>query len=246
MSFSAWRGIVGLVRPTLRPGGLEEIIRMLPEGVGIIPLFNNIQRGEEDEFRAVIRGYEDRLELLADQGVDFMHPSGAPPFMMLGYAEEQKLMRQWERRYRIPVFTSGMNQIAALKALGVKKMVGVSYFPERLNRVFGQYFYDAGFDVLAMEGVDVPFRQVQELSPQSVYSFIKPLWKKHMKDAEVVYMLGSGWRTLDIVETMEKDFEIPVLQSICAQVWEFQSRLNVRVPVEGFGRLMREMPDLPK
>ncbi len=246
MSFSAWRGVVGLIRPTLRPGGLEEIIRMLPEGIGVIPLFNNIQRGDESEFREVIRGYEDKLELLADQRVDIMHPSGAPPFMMLGYEDEQRLIRQWERRYRAPVFTSGMNQIAALKALGVKRIVGVSYFPEKLNRVFGQYFHDAGFDVLAMEGVDVPFDKVQELSSQSVYSFIKPLWKKHRKEAQVVYMLGSGWRTLDIVETMEKDFEIPVLQSICAQVWEFQTRLDVRHPLPGFGKLMREMPDFPR
>ena len=138
-----------------------------------------------------------------------------------------------------------MNQIAALKALGVKRIVGASYFPPKLNKVFGQYFSDAGFDVLAMEGVDVPFDKVQELSSQSVYSFIKPLWRKHMKKAEVVYMLGSGWRTLKIVETMEKDFEIPVLQSICAQVWEFEARLNVRHPLQGYGKLMREMPDLP-
>ena len=160
MSFSAWRGIIGLIRPTLRPGGLEEIIRMLPEGVGIIPLFNNIQRGEESEFRAVINGYEEKLELLAEQGVDFMHPSGAPPFMMLGYRDEQALIRRWEKRFKRPVFTSGMNQIAALKALGVKRIVGASYFPEKLNRVFGKYFSDAGFDVLAMEGVDVPFNEV--------------------------------------------------------------------------------------
>jgi maleate isomerase len=138
-----------------------------------------------------------------------------------------------------------MNQIAALKALGVKRMVGVSYFPPALNEVFGRYFRDAGFDVLAMEGIDVPFRQVQELSSQMVYSFIKPLWKKHAREAEVIYMLGSGWRTLDIVETMEQDFEIPVLQSICAQVWEFERRLDVRHPLQGFGRLMREMPPLP-
>ena len=107
MSFSSWRGIVGLIRPTLRPGGLEEIIRMLPEGVGVLPLFNNIQRGDEGEFREVIKGYEDKLQMLAEQKADIMHPSGAPPFMMLGYRDEQALIREWEKRFKAPVFTSG-------------------------------------------------------------------------------------------------------------------------------------------
>ena len=42
MAFSSWRGIVGIIKPTMRPGGLEDMIRLLPEGIGVIPLFNNI------------------------------------------------------------------------------------------------------------------------------------------------------------------------------------------------------------
>ena len=37
MSFTSWRGVVGCIKPTLRPGGLEELIRMLPEGIGVLP-----------------------------------------------------------------------------------------------------------------------------------------------------------------------------------------------------------------
>ena len=30
---AGWRGIVGLVKPTFRPGPLEEVIRLLPEAL---------------------------------------------------------------------------------------------------------------------------------------------------------------------------------------------------------------------
>ena len=33
-SFSSWRGIVGMINPTMRPGMTEEVIRLLPEGIG--------------------------------------------------------------------------------------------------------------------------------------------------------------------------------------------------------------------
>ena len=50
MAFSSWRGVVGMVNPTMRPGMTEEVCRLLPEGIGLIPLFLNISRGTEDEF----------------------------------------------------------------------------------------------------------------------------------------------------------------------------------------------------
>ena len=35
MVFTSWRGVVGVVKPTHRPGSLEEFIRLLPEGIGV-------------------------------------------------------------------------------------------------------------------------------------------------------------------------------------------------------------------
>lgn len=37
MAFSSWRGTMGLIKPTHRPGSLEETIRLLPEGSGSCP-----------------------------------------------------------------------------------------------------------------------------------------------------------------------------------------------------------------
>src|SRR6202022_4844905 len=54
MSFALWRGVVGMVRPTRRPGTLEELIRVLPAGIGIIPLLLNFKAGSTAEFRKSI------------------------------------------------------------------------------------------------------------------------------------------------------------------------------------------------
>jgi len=42
---SSWRGTVGIIKPTLRVGGVEEFCRLLPEGIGVLPLFVNIHKG---------------------------------------------------------------------------------------------------------------------------------------------------------------------------------------------------------
>ena len=47
--------------------------------------------------------------------------------------------------------------VAALIALKVKRFIGASYFTDDINKTFADYFKKEGFEVLAMDGVDVPF-----------------------------------------------------------------------------------------
>ena len=58
MTFSMWRGVVGLVHPTRRPGAVESLIRMLPEGIGVSNLHLNVREGSKDEFQSAIAAYE--------------------------------------------------------------------------------------------------------------------------------------------------------------------------------------------
>ena len=105
MPFSSWRGVVGMINPTLRPGVTEEVIRLLPEGIGLIPLFLNVRRGTEDEFQKMMPAYEEQVAVLADYGCDLIHPHGAPPFMVQGRKKEAEIVRRWEKKYKVPVMT---------------------------------------------------------------------------------------------------------------------------------------------
>lgn len=241
MAYTSWRGTVGAIKPTMRPGGLEELIRILPDGIGIIPLFLDIRRGTREEFKEVMTAYEACVARLAEAKVDLIHPEGAPPFMVRGYKGERKLLDSWEKKYKVPVFTSGTNHIAALKALGIKKFVGATYFTGDINKTFAKYFTEAGFTVMAMDGIKVPFEEVGKLSAQEVYAHIKRTFLKHPK-AEAIYMLGTGWRVLEVIDLLEQDLGVPVIHPVPARCWEIQKRLHVREPVQGFGRLARELP----
>jgi maleate isomerase len=237
MAFSSWRGVVGMINPTMRPGVTEEVCRLLPEGIGIIPLFLNIRRGTEAEFHDVIPAYEKLVAILAKQQCDLIHPHGAPPFMVLGRKGEAKIVKFWEKKYKVPIMSVAQNHVNALNALKARSIVGASYFPAKLNAVFADYFRDAGFQVRGMEGIDVPFNEVQNLSGERVYAHIKKHFLK-AKGADAIYMLGSGWRTLPIIETLEQDLQVPVVHPVPARVWEIQKRLHVRQPVKGYGQLL--------
>ena len=243
MAYTSWRGVVGNIKPTLRPGSVEELCRMLPEGIGLIPLYLDAREGTVKEFKVLIKNYEAKIAELAEQEVDMIHPEGAPPFMVQGLKKESELIKRWEKMFKIPVFTSGTNHVRALRALKVKRIYGASYFPGKINDVFARYFKDAGgFEVLGMEGINVEFQKVGNLSSQEVYAHIKKGFLKHKKPRpDGIYLLGSGWRVLDMVQTLEDDLGVPVVHPVPARCWEIQKRLNVCQKVPGFGRLLAEM-----
>lgn len=241
MAFSSWRGTVGLINPTLRPGMTEEVIRLLPEGIGVIPLFLNITRGTREEFLPLMKAYETEIQRLVPQEVDIIHPNGAPPFMVHGFRKEAEIVKAWEKKYKTAIFTAGQNHINAMKALKVKNFVGATYFSGAINKTFSDYFTDAGFKVKAMAGIDVPFEKVQELPAEMIYAHIKREFLK-AKGGDAIYMLGSGWRTLDIIETLEQDLGVPVIHPVTARVWEIQKRLNVHEPRDGYGFMLADLP----
>ena len=241
MVFASWRGVVGVVKPTHRPGSLEEFIRLLPEGIGVVPVYLNFKRGTEDEFRAALNAVEEKVAELAEEGVDLIHPEGAPPFMVHGYKGEEKIIKEWESKYKIPMVTAAQTQVEALRALKVKKFVGVTYFINSVNDITSRYFQDAGFDVLGMEGIAVAFEDVGRLASQEIYAHTRKAFLKN-PDAQGIYMLGTGWRCLDIIHLLEEDLQVPVIHPVPARVWAMQKRLHVRQALKGFGRLLEEMP----
>jgi maleate cis-trans isomerase len=241
MVFASWRGVVGVVKPTHRPGSLEEFIRLLPEGIGVVPVYLNFKRGTEDEFRAALNAVEEKVGELAQEGVDLIHPEGAPPFMVQGYKGEERLIKAWEAKYQIPMVTAAQTQVEALRVLNIKKFVGVTYFVNSVNDLTTRYFQEAGFDVLAMEGIPVAFEDVGRLAAQEIYAHTRKAFLKH-QNADGIYMLGTGWRCLDIVRLLEEDLQVPVVHAVPARVWAVQKRLHVRQRVRGFGRLLEEMP----
>jgi len=239
--FTSWRGVVGVVKPTHRPGSLEEFIRLLPEGIGVVPVYLNFQRGTEDEFRAALNAVHEKVAELAKEGLDLIHPEGAPPFMVHGYRGEEKITKEWEAEFKTPIVTAAQTQVEALRALKVKKFVGVTYFVGAINDIFTRYFQEAGFEVLAMDGMKVDFADVGRLASTEIYAHTRNAFLKH-PHADGIYMLGTGWRCLDIIHLLEEDLQVPVVHAVPARVWAVQKRLHVRQPVKGFGKLLEEMP----
>lgn len=237
--------LVGSVWPTNRTGilGDVELDGRLPKAIELIHVTMDFQEGTQEEFSRSIPGYEVKVAGLMERKPDLIRVLGAPPFMILGLDGERRVIQTWEQKYGVPVFTSGQNHVRALRALGVERFVGATYLPDNLNDVFAQYLREAGFDVIAMEGMDAPFHEVPHIPAMVIAEHFKQLFRRHA-GAEALYLLGSAWKVLDVIDDIECSLGVPVVYPLTARSWETQLRFGLSQPISGYGRLLSDMPDL--
>jgi len=181
-----------MVSPTFRPGGLEEFIRLLPEGIGVIPLYGGaVRTGSEAELRRALEVAEERVAQLAELGVDLITVDGAPPVMLQGYRGANEVVDRLQAKYGKPILTAHISQIEAFQELGVRRLAGITYFPEELNRKFAQFFAEAGYEVAAMEGYPIAFTDAGKIPATDIYAFAKRVFLQ-AGGADCIYMMGAG------------------------------------------------------
>jgi maleate isomerase len=240
---SNWRGIVGDIKPRATDSSLVDMIKLLPEGIGVIPVYLNLTQGSREEYGSAYDTYEKHIAYLASQNCNLIAIEGAPPFMLLGPPRETEMVDGWKRKYSTDMFTSSQNQVNAFRALKTKRILGItsgSGGPE-MNKVYAKYFEDSGIGVVAMEGMGIEFRSIPEVPPATIAAFIKKTFAEHA-GADAVYILGSSLEALPLIAPLERELGVPVVQAIAARIWEIQRRLHVHEPVKGYGRLLEMLP----
>ena len=139
--------------------------------------------------------------------------------MVHGFHGEEKIVKDLEAKHGIPVNTSGRSTARGDDGAGDQELRRRDLLPGSHESDFCRYFTEAGFEVAAMEGIEVPFKDVGKLSGEEIYKHTKKAFLKHA-DADAIYMLGSGWRLLKIVRLLEQDLQVPVVYALAPSFGE--------------------------
>ena len=236
--------LIGMAKPTARAvKSYATLVSMLPKHIRTIVRYAPIQNGTMEEFAGAIPAYASMVAELAAEGADLIHAEGTPPFLILGYDEERRTIEAWEKRTGVPIFTSAMCQVNALRALGVSKLVDAGYDPTT-GPVAERYFQMAGFNVLAVEKVPVVWGATVDLTEDEVFDMLAAVVRRH-PGADGLCLQGSAhWQLSNAIDRLETDLGIAVVHPIAARYWELMARLKLQGPRAGVGRLLRHMPPL--
>jgi maleate cis-trans isomerase len=238
--------VVGMAKPHAGASqSYEFLVSMLPGHVRTLVRYAPIRHGTREEFAAAIPAYAGMVAALAAEGADLIHAEGTPPFLILGYDGERRTIDQWEKEVGVPVFTSAMCQVNALRALGVRRLVDAGYDPTTGPEA-ERYFTAAGFDVLGVEKVPVAWAATVDLTEDEVFDMLAKVVRKY-PGADGLCLQGSKhWQLSGAIARLEAALGIAVVHPIAARYWELMARLKLDGPRPGLGRLLAEMPPLGK
>ena len=133
--------------------------------------------------------------------------------------------------------TTGQAVTQALLTLDIHKLVMISPYIEKTNRLELKYMQEAGFEVIHDFGLGLP--------GGDSYTRVTPAeWRdlvlEHRRsDAQGYFLSCTNTRMIEMIEACEKDLDRPVVTSNQATLWACLARLGQPRDLPGLGRLFQ-------
>jgi maleate cis-trans isomerase len=140
-------------------------------------------------------------------------------------------------------FTTALNAcVAALRVYAAQRVLLLTPFDARLNELIVEHLQRVGVTAVAPHSfpdLAVPKR----MTPDEIFD----LTKKNLAAAgqvEAIYFQGAVLDPIQCLERMESELQKTVIASNPAMLWYVLSRLGMKCPASGYGRLLGEWPAL--
>jgi len=138
-------------------------------------------------------------------------------------------------------FTTALNAcVAALRVYSAPKVLLLTPFDAKLNDLIVAHLAKAGVTALSPNSFNelaVP----KKMTPDEVFD----LTKKNLAavgKVDAIYFQGAVLDPVKCLERIESELNATVIASKPAMLWYVLSKLGLKYPMSGYGRLLREWP----
>jgi maleate isomerase len=236
-----WKAKIGVIIPAVDNGYCSYEFRIIcPEGVVTLETrammgqitIENLQRMRQDVIYAA--------KLLAAAKPDAITYEATAAGFVLGPEGDKELIKEIQDVTGIPATTGSNSVTESFRFLGIKKMLIYAATPEVVTLKSIEYFHKLGFQVAAHESLGANFgHDVSRVSPWEIYRSAMTLLRQ-CPDVEGIFLSGGAFRTLEMLETLEKDSGLPVVTTVPANMWHCLKLIGVNDPIHGYGQLLEK------
>jgi maleate cis-trans isomerase len=232
--------LTGLISPNFSEETLVDVYKVLPPGIRIEGRTLTVREYTDDEFHRAELMFADLVRDLARHPLDFLMVTGELFLSYKGPGADLEILDLVKSITRVPASTVLTAVVCGCRALGLKRIVMASPFPEDQDERLVKFLAHYGIDVVAFRGLGCPNAEViWQLPPETGYDLAASLLREY-SDVDGIYLPCNKWRVISVVERIEKDHRKPVVTNTQAWVWEALRLMNVPGPIAGYGRLLSE------
>lgn len=237
-----WRRRIGYITPTVMEVVAYDFYRFAPDGVGLVGVTCGIDDWRPDEFDKGLAQVAGFADYLGSRGVDYVIHGGGPLVVARGPDYEEEIVKSIAAASGVGATTGVRAGMEALRHVGAERVAIASPYPPAQDEAMASYLSAKGFDVVAARGMDIPFKDLQNVAPSDIYRFARGVFED-AGEADALYLPCPQWQASQTVAAIEEDSGKPVVSYTHAVFFAAFRTLNVRGPIAGHGRLLASLAD---
>jgi maleate isomerase len=242
-----WRRRIGLIIPSSNTTCEMEFHKLIPEGVSVHTARCFLQEGETQGERvaSIIKmsgGLIEAAQRVSSVEPDLIVWACTVGSFIKGKGYDVELTENLEKEIGVPIITTSTAVLEALKNLGVRNIAMVTPYIDEINITEKDFFEESipGLKVVNMKGLGIVSNLPKgRLFPGSAYLAAKEV---NTEACDGIFISCTNWRTMEIIDALEKDLRKPVVTSVQATIWLTLRRLGLP-NIQGYGRLIGEIQD---
>jgi maleate isomerase len=229
----------------LSPGIVDETLssqfyRMAPPGVTLVRTSLELRDVTVDEVNAALTKVERAAAQLGKYRPDCIILGGSPTVAVGGHGSDKVIVEKIERASGRRAFAAQAAAIEALQKYGAKKLALATPFPDNVNALVKDFLEKSGFEILSIQGSGAEYVSLSLTPLQSSWELGKRVFEEARR-ADALYFPGAPQPCADIIEPLERELGTVVVSSLQASLWKALQVIGYQVPVEGYGRLLRDL-----
>ena len=235
-----WRGRIGVIVSPPNTVVECEFAQMAPEGVSVHAARLGRPEGAAGPLTgdAVLQTNGDlprAAESLAELRLDvvvFAHTAGS---MLGGLEDGRQQISMLEEKAGCPAVTTASAAVEVLKDF--RKLALLTPYPEEMTRKEADFLEQAlpSLKVVSQRSLGTATGlAIGDIEPQTAYRESRNV---DTSSADGLFLSGTNWRTIEVIEAMESDLGIPVFTANQVSMWAALGKLNVSAR-PGFGSLL--------
>jgi maleate cis-trans isomerase len=214
---------------------------LIPSGIEMTFIQAGQPSGSLWDARGTVEALIDQAaRLIGEWQWDGVIVSGGPREVL-----NQRFYERLSAELKIPVATALRSSAVALQVLGVKRALLMTPVDDQLKDLYRDYLANFGIAAVYPPQTLRAHTDAQKLSGAEVEAMTLKSFREQ-RGADGIYFQGALLDPLQVLDRMETALDVPIVASNPAMLWFLSSKLGLRYQVFGYGRLLRDWPDLPQ
>jgi maleate isomerase len=229
---------IGLLIPSSSSTQEPEFARAVPPHVTVHATRMPLTKIQDDHTARVVQDIEIESRKLADAEVDVIALPATAPSSRKGAGGDQELIKRITDATGKPATTASTALLQVLARLGLKRLVIGAPWSTTVNQSVVAFLTANGYEVLDNQALGhVDNLEVGRLDESTAYEMGR---RVDRPDAEIVMLACGNWRTMGVIERLERELGKPVVSTNLVTLWA-ALRLSGGVDrIDGYGSLLRD------